>query len=413
MSQNADIELPPETNGITTTNRRVGDVLFEIWQKAPVSRAQLSDELGLSLPTISAAITILMQRGEVIDGKMAASTGGRKAQLVDICAEKGRVIGVSFTSRGICSAWSDMKGGLHNISHYSFVPSEGREKALETLYECIQDQMSASSVPVVRIGLGISGLLDNVAGISNAFPRFEAWNDVPLKPLIEDRFKIETIVDGHIAGITLAEMLSGKYKGFENALFIKLGPGLGVGIVIGGRLYRGSRRNVGEFGHTTLREEGGTLCYCGNYGCLECMAGDHAVVQQARSALAEGVQTRIVEFMIANGHGPNKLTVNEIFAAAEAGDRFALNLVERTARLLGTGIANLVNLFGPEMIILGGTMAEAGDVLLNPICQTLHTKALDRIEKNVQIRTGSFGEDEAVQGAVTLALHHYFSPVAR
>jgi glucokinase len=293
------------------------------------------------------------------------------------------------------------------------VPSNGRDNALKTLMESIQDQIGASSEPVVRVGLGISGLLDNVAGISNAFPRFEAWSDVPLKALIEERFSIETILDGHIAGITLAEMLSGKHRGFQNALFVKLGPGLGVGIVIGGSLYRGSRRNVGEFGHTTLREEGGALCYCGNYGCLESMAGDHAVVQQARSALGDGVQTRIVEFMTANGHGAEDLTVNEIFAAAEAGDRFALNLVERTARLLGTGIANLVNLFGPELIILGGTMAEAGDVLLNPICQTLHTKALDRIEKNVQIRTGSFGEDEAVQGAVTLALHHYFCPASR
>jgi predicted NBD/HSP70 family sugar kinase len=259
-------------------------------------------------------------------------------------------------------------------------------------------------LPVRHIGIGISGLLNVAEGISNVFPRFEEWVDVPLRDLIEKRFDIPTTLDNHIAAIALAESVCGNYRGFENALYVQLGPGLGAGIVIGGKIYRGSKRNVGEFGHTTITENG-PICYCGNYGCLESVASDYAMVQRAEAALKEGVNTRIPEFTPEPAH----ITPGSIFRAAREGDRFASNLVEKVGTLLGTGIGNLVNLFGPEVIILGGTMAEAGDLILDPICRTVRAKALERMEKDVEIRTSSFGKDEAIKGATTLALFQHFA----
>jgi N-acetylglucosamine repressor len=383
-------------------------IRFHIWRDGPVSRGRLSETIGLNLPTVSNCVADLLTLGEIIEEGYAESTGGRKAQLLDVNAGKGSVIGVTFSSRGISSAWSDLKGSVHNLRIYPFVPGEGKARALETVYSAIQDQLTAlqggESGPICQIGMGISGLLNADAGVSNVFPRFEEWVDVPVREIVEKRFGIPTVIDNHIAAIALAENVFGHCRKVNNALYVQLGPGLGLGVVIGGQIYRGSKLSVGEFGHTTITEDG-PICYCGNYGCLESVASDYALVQQAEAAVREGVNTRIPEFT----PEPGKLTPGSIFRAAQEGDRFASNLVEKVGRLLGTGIANLINLFGPEMLILGGTMAEAGDLLLNPICRTLRTKALERMEKDIEIKTSSFGKQEAIKGAVTLALYEHFT----
>lgn len=383
-------------------------IRFLIWKDGPFSRAQLARMLNLNTPTVSHCLAELLEREEIVETGRADSTGGRKAQLLDMNASKGAVIGVTFSSRGISSAWGDFKASIMNLRHYPFTPAEGKARALETIFLAIEEQLSAvsqvGSAPVSQIALGVSGLLNPGAGVSLAFPRFEEWSEVPLRQLVEERFGIATVLDSRIASVALAETIFGKYRGFHNALYVQLGPGLGVGIVIGGRIYRGSKLNVGEFGHTTISENG-PLCYCGNYGCIESMASDSAMVTQAEAAIKEGVVTRIQDFAAEAG----KITPRAIFRAAEGGDRFALNLVEKVGRILGTGIANLVNLFGPELIILGGSMAQSGEVLLDPIYATLRTKALDRMEKDVEVKTSSFGSEEAIKGALALAIYQYLA----
>jgi predicted NBD/HSP70 family sugar kinase len=395
-------------------NYRLALIRFHVWCEGPVSRARIGEILGLNLPTVSNCVGELLAKGELVEEGYAESTGGRKPQLLDINPRKGSVIGITFSSRGISSAWADLKGNVYNARIYPFSIAEGREGALQTLKQAVADQLAAvrsesQAGPIVQIGIGISGLVDSKAGVSIGFPRFEEWREVPLKDIFEREFGVPTTVDNHIVAVTLAETVFGHLKGFKNALYVQLGPGLGVGIVINGRIYRGSKLNVGEFGHTTITENG-PICYCGNYGCLESLASDYALVQQTENALKEGVKTSIPEYAPEQG----KITTGAIFRAAACGDRFALNLIEKATRLLGTGIANLVNLFGPEMIIIGGTMAEAGgDALISALCSILGTKALDRMEKDVEIRTSSFGRDEAIKGAVTLAIYHYLSAPLR
>ncbi|MBX7243863.1 MAG: ROK family transcriptional regulator [Candidatus Sumerlaeaceae bacterium] len=390
--------------------RRRALIRFHIWKDGPISRSQLAEKLGLNIPTISAFVGELLDSGDVIECGLASSTGGRKAQLLEVRADAGSVIGLTFSSRGISSAISDLHGKLANSQIYPFSVSVGKDKALATLKQAVSYQLDFAKAnpvfgPVRQIGLGISGLLNTNTGVSRAFPRFEEWADVPVRDLLSEKFGIPAVVDNHIAAIALAESVSGQLRGYRNALFVQLGPGLGVGIVVGGRIYRGSRLNVGEFGHTTVGEDG-PICYCGNYGCLESIASDYALTQQAEAALREGVKTRIPEFTSVPG---GRITPGSIFRAAAAGDRFAINLIEKVARHLGTGIANLVNIFGPEQIVLGGTMAEAGDVLLNPLFNTLASRTLDPVEKGSEVRVSSFGKEEAMKGAVTLALYEFFS----
>jgi len=385
-------------------------IRFHVWKDGPISRGRLAEVLRLNLPTISNCVAELTSSGDLSEEGYADSTGGRKPQLLDINPGKGAVVGLTFSSRGISSTWADLKGNTHNPKTYPFSPANGKPRALDTVFAAIAEQFRSvaeipNAPPICQIGVGISGLVSSKKGISRSFPRFEEWADVPLRDLICERFLVPTTVDSHIAAITLAETVFGKHRGFKNALYVQLGPGLGLGIVINGQIYHGSKIGVGEFGHTTVVEDG-PICYCGNYGCLEGLASDYALVQQAENAVREGVNTRIIDF----SSEPGKVTTGAVFRAAQAGDRFAVNLIEKIGRLLGTSMANLMNLFGPEMIIFGGTMTDAGgDLLLNPIYNTMRTKALARMERDIEIKTSSFGREEALKGAVTLALYHHLA----
>lgn len=390
-------------DGQRQQNRR-GLAKYCVWKRGPQSRAQLAEALNLNLPTVSVLASGLLSSGELVEEGFSDSTGGRKAQLVDLNGDLGTVVGLTFSSRGITSATADLKGRLHNHRIFPFSPADGRQRALDTVREAIGEQVAfvdgAKSMPAPsQIGIGISGVVNRSAGVSRLFPRFEEWRDVPLREIAEKDFGVPAVVDSHLAAIALAEATFGKHRGFRNALYVQLGPGLGVGIIIGGRVYRGSQEHAGEFGHTAVVENG-PVCYCGSYGCLESVASDSALVQQAEAGMREGVQTRIGEFL----SEPGKVTPGAVLRAAAAGDRFAANLTGRVASLIGMGIANLVNLFGPELVILGGTMAEAGELMINPISATMAGRVLDPIGKGVEIRSSSFGNEEGIKGAVTLAL---------
>ncbi|MFH0792956.1 MAG: ROK family protein [bacterium] len=388
--------------------RRKTQILYYIWKEGPISRGALSEILKLNLPTISNCVNELLAQKEIIEEGFATSTGGRKAQLLDVNPAFGAVIAVDFSSRGLTSAAADLKGNILNQTTSPFKPTIGKEKALEMIFEAVQSQVSflkqRQQGPLRQVGLGFSGLVDERSGISIVFPRFENWRDVPIRKLVEEKFKIPSVLDNHISAIALAENLFGNYKTFNNVLYIHLGPGIGLGIILNGRVYKGSKLNVGELGHTTVSENG-PLCYCGNYGCLESVASDYALVAQAEQALKDGVKSRVLEF---SENGRLHSTA-PIFQAAGAGDRLATNLIEKVGSHLGAAIANLINLLGPEVILIGGTMAENGDMLIELICRTLRSRALERMESGVEIKISSFGKQEGIMGAVALALHNYYT----
>lgn len=381
---------------------------YTIWREGPISRGDLARLARLNLPTISTLIGELMAEDEVVEEGFASSTGGRRPQLLDINPSTGYVIGVTFYSRGISSAFSNLKGQIENRRDFEFDASLGREATIERIGEAIQTQIDAleprGGRKVIRqIGIGISGLVDKERGISREFPRFEAWTDVPLQRLLEERFGIATVIDNNVATITLSELIFGDLRRHRNALYVHLGSGIGAGIVIGGKVYKGSRSYVGEFGHVTAVDNG-PICYCGNYGCLEAVASEYALVQQAEAALREGVHSAILD-----PGGDRRVTSAGVFRAAEAGDRLAIHLIEKACALIGTGVAALINLFGPEVIILGGQMAEAGDILLTPLRRVVQTKSLERIQPDLEIKVSGFGQNAGLMGALTLALHNHYS----
>ena len=388
-------------------NRRLS-MMYQLWKEGPISRGQLAELMEMNLPTVSSIVQDLLKTGEIIEEGYATSTGGRKAQLVDINPNKGGVVAVEFSSKGILSAAADMKGRIHNHFKRPFSSSEGKSAAFQRIFDSIDEQIEFLRIDErlepTRIGLVVSGLVDEENGISLKFPRFEEWENVALCDLIFERYQIPTTLSSHILATTLAESVFGRFRSVENGIYIHLGPGLGAGLIIDGEVHRGSKPSVGEFGHTTVTNNKSELCYCGNYGCLETLASDYALVQQAEHAIAEGVQSHIPEHIDESG----RITPLAIFRAAEMGDRFALSLIDDTSHYLGTALANLINLLAPEMLVFGGTMVEEVSPLMKSIQKTIKRRALEDLEQDIQYKISSFGLQAGVVGAVAAALHHYY-----
>ncbi len=401
------------TNGLGLMTRdresRRASILYELWKEGPISRGALAERMGLNLPTVSAIVQELIKSGELIEEGFATSTGGRKAQLLDVNPKQGGVVAIEFSSRGILSASSDMKGRLHNHVIRPFNAAQmGKEATLEAIIEAIEDQKmflkEDEGLEMARIGVVLSGLINEDAGISISFPRFEEWQNVNIVDILSKKFGIPVDLSSHVIGTTLAESIFGRFRETKNFLYVHLGPGLAIGLVVDGYVYRGTKATVGEFGHLTI-DDNGPICYCGNYGCLETLASDWALVQQAESAIKEGVQTHIPEHVDDSG----VITPAAIFSAAEMGDRLAGNMIDKAGHYIGTGLAGVVNLLAPEAIVFGGSMSDDGERLIKAIMHTIKRRALEALEDDIQVDLGTFGLQAGVFGAVAIALHKYYS----
>jgi predicted NBD/HSP70 family sugar kinase len=387
---------------------RRSTILYQLWKEGPISRGQLAENMDLNLPTVSAIVQDLLKTKELIEEGYATSTGGRKAQLLDVNPSRGGIIAVEFSSKGILSASADMKGRLNNHQVHPFQVAEGKDAALKGIFRAIDEQIeflrTDEHLDAIRIGIVVSGLVDDKQGISIKFPRFEEWQNVPLRDIVQKKYKIPADLTSHVVATTLAEATFGRFKNTQNGLYVHLGPGLGAGLVIDGQVHRGTKSTIGEFGHVTIDDKG-PICYCGNYGCLETVASDYALVLQAEQALKEGVQSHIPEHIDDSGH----ITPLAVFRAAEMGDRFAANILDKAGHYLGTALANIINLLAPEQIVFGGTMVEEGDRLIRAIQTTVRRRALEALERDIEFRTSTFRLQAGVVGAVATALNQHYA----
>lgn len=400
-----------------TGKSHLDEALRLIFFAGKMERHELAEALELSPVIVSRILQKLITQQKIVVVGKGKSTGGRKPEIFSVNPDWGRVIGVTFTSRGIVSAIASPNGILENLTTYDFSKKYSRTQTLDKIYRAISDQIifaHRKSQRIFRIAIGISGLVDERLGISLNFPHYEEWQDVPLRSLIEKKFSIPTVVANNVTAVTIAENIFGKYRDAKNVLYFHLGPGLGLGIIVNRKVYRGTRINIGEFGHTTVGGDENRICYCGSYGCLESFASAEALVAEAESALRNGATSVLAGKKSYNANSipsqatkssdgaKESITVSAILKAAADGDRLAFHLVEKAARYLGIGIANMVNVFAPEKVILGGMMVEESELMVDLIKNALRTKALHKIGEDLHIELSSFGKEEGIMGAISL-----------
>ena len=282
-------------------------------------------------------------------------------------------------------------------------PEDGPDAVLArltTLAEgVIAETLREPGAEVIGIGVGAPGPLDTRTGVIFLTPNL-GWVDMPLRQRMADALGYPTTLDNDANCAVLGEWWQGAARGSEHVVGVTIGTGVGGGVIIGGRLYHGASDCAGEFGHTTLDAQG-RKCKCGNYGCLEAYASGPSIANRAVEAIRAGAVSVIPAKV---GGDLDLVTAQEVYQASQEGDEVALEVVRDAARYLGAGIANLINIFNPEVVVVCGGVTQAGDRLFAPLRQEVTRRAFRPAVEACRIVPGELSGTAGVYGAAAAFL---------
>jgi len=276
----------------------------------------------------------------------------------------------------------------------------GYEYTINNIKQAIRDLMKETNTDnksIEGIGFDFPGQVDYKTGVVKLAPNIPGWVNIPIAKLIEDEFHIPTRIDNDVRCAALGEMNYGAGKGCENFICITVGTGIGSGIVINGKIVRGTSNAAGEIGHIKLQTKGGNICGCGDTGCLEAYASGPCIVAMAQDYIKGGKAAKFREMA-----GDEEITPYIVAKAAESGDPVAKRIFEITGEYIGLGLVSVINLLNPEKVIVGGGVAECGELLLEPIRRTVKQRAMKIAGETVEIVPAQLGNSAGVIGASML-----------
>lgn len=372
--------------------------------EGPISRTEIVQLSGLSPATVSEITADLIVEGLIYEKAAGDSTGGRPPVLLALSQDAAYVVGLKLAEGHISAAMTDIEA---NILSALTVPVTGMDdlaRAVAALAGAVEQVIAQASVPrerVTGVGIGLAGVIDTERGLCRFSPIL-GWRDVPLQERVEERIGIPVYIDNDVNTLAMAEKWFGAGQDVEDFLVVTVGRGVGLGIVVNGQFYRGTRGGGGEFGHTVMSPDG-PLCDCGKRGCLEAYVADPALVRAAREAAAQG---RL------GGVDPDGLDVERVTELARTGDETLRGIFGQAGQVLGMGIANLMNVFNPALIIISGEGVRAGDLLFGPMREAAARYAFDGLLGDTEIVVQEWDDEAWAWGAASLVLQEiYKSPV--
>jgi glucokinase len=312
------------------------------------------------------------------------------------------VLAIDLGGTKIIAAVISHQGQVMAKEYYLTLAKEGPPSVIDRIFSAIDHLLEARNMDLSQlhsISIAAAGAIDPDQGVVTSSPNLAGWHDVPLRNIVSNKYKVKTFIINDASAGALGEYHFGAGKGVSNLIFLTVGTGIGGGIIINGRLYLGSSGSAGEIGHTTI-DVNGQRCSCGNIGCLETLASGTAMAREAIRRIGCGEKstlTGMVEGKIEN------ITAELVGMAAQGGDSLALEVISQAATYLGVGLVNLVNIFNPEMIIIGGGVAQMADLLLEPARQVVDERAFQLSAQAVRIVPSKLGDGAAVLGAAVFA----------
>jgi glucokinase-like ROK family protein len=388
-------------------------VLRYLQELPPLSRARLADLTGLNKTTVSSLIEELLERGLVHEVGLDTSGGGRPATLLEPNPEAGCIIGVALGVDFASVILTDFSGEIRWRRLQETDPTSGQEAILSQTLDLIDQAAAASQACHARLlGLGLAtpGTVNVQEGILVFSPNLQ-WRDVPFRQIFHAHTGLPVFVDNDANAAALSEHLFGVARQAQDFVFIFAGVGVGGGLFLNGELYRGAGGFAGEIGHTNFMVESyRPPCRCGNRGCWETFSNQFSAIERVRGRLAVGRNSLISRLMAEQGA---PLTLPLIVQAADAGDPEVLEALAETGSAIGLGVANLINIFNPEMVVLGGSLSMAGQYLLPAVQESIEKTALPEIHQQAQILLSAFGPDASVMGAVALVVKAILSNPSR
>lgn len=311
-------------------------------------------------------------------------------------------IGIDVGGTNVKIALVDENGKIIYSNSVPTYAKMGYEYTVNNIKQAIKDLMKETgtdSTSIEGIGFDFPGQVDCKTGVVKLAPNIPGWVNVPIAQMIEDEFHIPTRIDNDVRCAALGELKFGAGKGCQNFVCITVGTGIGSGLVINGKVVRGAANAAGEIGHIKLQMNGGPICGCGDTGCLEAFASGPAIVAMAQDYIRGGKSTKFREMAAAEG---GEITPYMVAKAAEEGDPVAKRIFEIVGEYIGIGLTSVINLLNPEKVIIGGGVAEAGDLLFDPIRRTIKERAMVVAGNSVEIVPAELGNSAGVIGASML-----------
>ncbi len=377
--------------------------LNRIRQAGAISRAALVRQTGLSASTISSLVTMLLDSGFVRESGHGQSSGGRRPILLQFDYQFRYVLGVDMGATHILAVLMNLQGRVAASQHRRYRVVDDPEGTIALIQQILQQLMAEANLHQENIiGLGIT-IPTPLAG--EKLDRLTAvymplWQDVDLTARIRQGLDVPIYLDNDANAGAIAEKWWGNGRAHANLAYIKLGTGVGSGLIVNNEIYRGNGGTAGEIGHTTI-DPTGPICRCGNQGCMESFVGSPALINEVRQRFSQTHPDWV---------SSQELTLETIINAALSGDPIARSVIDTAGSFLGIAIANLINLFNPGLIVLGGELVAVGDLLLNPVRTVVRRRAMPKAATEVTITTSSLGNDAVAIGAATLAMQNAFHP---
>ena len=385
----------------TTINEFESNILQILIESGKLQIRAISQMSGMSVPTITKYMSSLVDKNLVKQVGKTNSERGRQATLYAVNEEVAYFIGVDLKRTIVSLAMMNLAGTIikeHTVPYEFSNTPESMEIMCENIDKFIEySGISRDSVAVVSVNL--SGRVNPETGHSYSIFHFEG-NDEPLSEVLTNRLGISTHVDNNTRAMALGEMRTVLGDKFKNFLFINASWGIGMSIIIDGKLYYGKNGYCGELGHTNafVNEK---MCHCGKKGCLETEVSGKAICEQLRNRVNHGETSRLGK--------ANHINERDVVSAANEEDPLSIELLEEAGSLLGKQVANMINIFNPEAVIIGGSLSTAGDYFLQPILQSVRRYALKLMYKNTMIIPSRLGERAGVVGACHEARDNFLS----
>ncbi len=372
-------------------------ILTYVRDEGPLSRIDLAGRLGVSRTTVAAEAGRLVELGLAIDGGPAASRGGRRSTLVDL--DPGlRFVGIELGATSMRVAMTD--GRLQVLARNS-KPIDirwGPEPVLADAIEMVRKLLATEGVErPAGVGIGVPGPVDFQGGVPVSPPIMPGWDGYPVRDALSRELGTPVLLDNDVNVMALGEQHQGVARSASDFLFVKIGTGIGCGIVVGGHLYRGADGCAGDIGHIRL-DSNGPVCACGNQGCLEAYFGGAALARDAMTAAHSGRSAVLAEILAEDG----VITAESVGRALGRGDAAALQLTRDGGRRVGAVLASLVSFFNPGLIVIGGGVANLGHALLADIRSAIYRQSLPLATGNLPVVLSELGADSGVIGAARL-----------
>lgn len=393
----------PEGYFISSTERILLDLIRKYGES---SKADLVNLTNFSRTKVTSCIDTLLDKNILSANNFTGYTGGRRPKKFKLNGELGIIAGVDIGATSIDLGLADFSGRLRVRYSEPASVRDGPIIILGRVCSLLDKITQENDIPIEKlfgIGIGVPGPVDFSRGTLVSPPIMPGWDDFPIIDTIHQWFPLTSVVvDNDVNLMALGEIHQGAGRGIDNLIFVKIGTGIGAGIVCEGKIYRGSSGCAGDIGHISV-DKAGPMCHCGNRGCLEAVAAGPAIVERALLAARAGKSPTILGYYERN---ENNLRTEDVGNALQEGDAVAIEITRESGQFVGDVLASLVNFYNPGMIVIGGGVSNLGNLLLSSIRQSVLRRSLPLATRDLLIVFSEIGPNAGVIGAINLAIDH-------